>query len=141
VPPCSSAGDQADVEFQISITDVRQDAMLLDYAGELEARMTLRITDRDNGFCDGCPLVGLSGTAVDVPFSIAVPCTSTPSNAIGSTCSVTTTADSIMPGVVEELRRSVWQVGQFELYDGGPDGDADTPSGNTLFAVQGLFAP
>jgi hypothetical protein len=138
VPPCASAGDQGDEEFQISITDVRQKTTLLDYTGELEARMTLRITDRWNGLCSGCPQ---PGTATDVPFRFAVPCATTPSGSVGSTCSVTTTANAVLPGTVRESKRSVWQLGQFELYDGGPDGDADTPAGNTLFAVQGLFAP
>jgi hypothetical protein len=97
--------------------------------------MTLRITDRDNGD------LGQSGTATDVPFSVAVPCAGTPDISIGSSCAVTTTADSVMPGVVKESKRSVWQLGQFEIYDGGADGDADTTADNTLFAVQGLFAP
>ena len=81
------------------------------------------------------------GTATDVPFSFAVPCAATPDNSIGSTCSVTTTANAVLPGTVRESKRSVWQLGQFELYDGGSDGDADTPAGNTLFAEQGLFLP
>jgi Tol biopolymer transport system component len=138
VPPCSDPGDQGDEELQISITDVRQKQSLLDYSGELEARVTLRITDRWNGLCAGCRQ---PGTAMDIPFSFAVPCATTASAATGSTCSVTTTANAVAPGAAREGTRSVWQLGRFELYDGGPDGDADTPSGNTLFAEQGLFVP
>jgi hypothetical protein len=138
VPPCSDPGDQGDEEFQISITDVRQKLTLLDYAGELEARMTLRITDRWNGLCPGCPK---PGTATDVPFSFAVPCANTQSASTGSTCSLTTTANAVAPGAAREGKRSVWRLGRFEIYDGGPDGDADTSSGNTLFAEQGLFVP
>jgi hypothetical protein len=138
VPPCSDPGDQGDEEFQISITDVRQKLTLLDYAGELEARVTLRITDRWNGLCPGCPQ---PGTATDVPFGFAVPCATTPSASTGSACSLTTTANAVAPGAAREGKRSVWQLGRFEIYDGGPDGDADTPTGNTLFAEQGLFVP
>jgi hypothetical protein len=138
VPPCTTAGDQGDEQFQLSLTDVRQKVGLLDYAGELEARMTLRITDRYNGLCDGCPQ---PGTVTDVPFSFPVTCTTTSSDSVGSTCSVTTTANAVLPGTVREGKRSIWQLAQFQIYDGGPDDDADTPSGNTLFAVQGIFTP
>jgi WD40 repeat protein len=138
IPPCTAAGDQGDAQLQVSFTDVRQKTTLLDYAGELQTKFTVRITDRYNGLCDGCPQ---PGTASDVPFSFAVPCTATPDTSIGSTCSVATTANSVLPGVVREGKRAVWELGRFELYDGGSDGDADTPGDNTLFAVQGLLAP
>jgi hypothetical protein len=46
-----------------------------------------------------------------------------------------------MPGVVSEGKRTIWGLDQVQVYDGGADGDADTPGDNTLFAVQGLFAP
>ena len=42
-------GDQADVLITTSMTDVRHKSDLSDYAGELEGRLTLRITDRLNG--------------------------------------------------------------------------------------------
>ena len=45
-----------------------------------------------------------------------------------------------MPGAVPEGKRSVWRLGQIEVYDGGSDGVAAT-AGNTLFAKQGLFVP
>jgi hypothetical protein len=47
---------------------------------------------------------------------------------------------AVLAGSVKEGRRTIWELGGFELFDGGPDGDADTHD-NTLFAVQGLFAP
>ena len=40
-----------------------------------------------------------------------------------------------------EGKRAIWQLGQVQVFDGGPDGTAATPSGNTLFAVQGVFVP
>ena len=45
-----------------------------------------------------------------------------------------------MPGLVREGARSVWELRDLEVFDGGPDGDADTP-GNTVFLRQGLFVP
>jgi hypothetical protein len=42
--------------------------------------------------------------------------------------------------VVKEGVRSAWEMDRVEVYDGGSDGLAST-SGNTLFAVQGLFVP
>ena len=59
---------------------------------------------------------------------------------MGSTCSVTTTADAVMPGAVLEGKRSVWEVGKVQVFDGGPDGVASTTP-NTLFADQGVFIP
>ena len=40
-----------------------------------------------------------------------------------------------------ESKRASWQLGQVQVFDGGPDDDADTVPGNTLFAVQGVFVP
>ena len=45
-----------------------------------------------------------------------------------------------MPGVVAERARAIWELGQVEVRDGGPDGDADTPD-NAVFARQGIFVP
>ena len=59
----------------------------------------------------------------------------------GSTCTLSTTANAIVPGLVMDTKRAIWQMGQVQVYDGGPDGDADTTAGDTLFAVQGIFVP
>jgi hypothetical protein len=59
---------------------------------------------------------------------------------VGSRCSVTTTADAITSATVRENRRSIWELGQVRVFDGGPDGLASTQD-NTLFAVQGVFVP
>ncbi len=83
----------------------------------------------------------LVATAQDTPFRVTVPCAATASTTIGSTCSVNTTADAVLgSGAIKEGRRSIWQLGQVRVYDGGPDGVASTQD-NTLFAVQGVFAP
>jgi hypothetical protein len=130
----STPADEADVRFVVSIADVRRRSDLGDYTGQLQVRPALRITDRYNG-------PGETGTLQDFDFAVTTPCAATTSNtALGSTCAVTTTADAISPGTVRENRRSIWQMGQVRVFDGGPDGAVSTPD-NTLFAVQGVFAP
>jgi hypothetical protein len=43
--------------------------------------------------------------------------------------------------MVKEGQRSVWQLSQVQVYDGGPDGAISTGAGNTLFMDQGVFVP
>ena len=132
--PATSA-DEADVVVEANLTDVRLASDLSDYTGELQVRIPLRITDRLNA--GTAP--NRSGTLSDTHLTAALPCAGNASS-VGSTCTVTTTVDALVPGAVPEGRRAVWQIGQLEVYDGGPDGDADT-SGNSPFARQGVFVP
>ena len=118
----------------MSITDVREAAGLADYTGELNQVTNLRITDRANGTGNE------SATVQDTPLSATVPCTATPETTRGSTCSISTTMDALVPGSVPEGKRSIWALGQVQVFDGGPDGVAAT-AGNSLFAVQGVFVP
>jgi hypothetical protein len=60
---------------------------------------------------------------------------------IGSACEVDTTADALMPGAINEGVRAIWQLGQVEVLDGGPDGDVDTPADADVFLRQGIFVP
>jgi hypothetical protein len=53
---------------------------------------------------------------------------------------VSTSADAVTPGMVIERSRSIWEVGQVTLDDGGLDGIAATQD-NRPFAVQGVFVP
>jgi hypothetical protein len=131
----STPADEADVRVAAAITDVRNKADLSDYTGELEARLTLRITDTSNGTSGSDP-----ATSVDTPLRIRIPCTATSSTS-GSTCSIATTADSVVPGLVPEGRRSIWELGPIQVFDGGADGLASSAGDNSLFAEQGLFVP
>jgi hypothetical protein len=131
----STPADEADVRITASLSDVRNKSDLTDYTGELQIEPVLRITDKLNGVA---PVV--NGTTVDLPFPVTVPCAATASTAIGSKCTVTTTADSILIGAVTEQKRTIWQTATVRVTDGGPDGAAATPD-NTLFATQGLFVP
>ena len=130
-----TAADEADVKVKVSLTDVRNQGTLTDYTGELEATPSVRITDRASGAG-----ANEAATVQDVPLPVAVPCTATAGEP-GASCSVVTTMDAVIPGAVPEGKRSIWQLGQVEVDDGGADGLAATDSGNTLFAQQGIFIP
>jgi hypothetical protein len=118
----------------VSVSDVRDKATLADYTGELLAKVTRRITDRNSGNSLSEP-----ATVADTPLEVAVPCSATP-DAVGGDCSVNTSLDALLPGSVSEGKRAIWQFDRVEVYDGGTDGDTDTAD-NTLFATQGVFIP
>jgi len=96
----------------------------------------IRITDSHNG-----PDQSSSATVVDVGFPIPIDCIGTPADQNrGSSCGVNTTANALMPGIVRDGDAAVWQVGQIELTDSGPDGTRGNGD-DDLFAVQGVFLP
>ena len=130
-----TSADEADVRVTVNITDVRWASDISDYTGELRAILPLRITDQSNG-----PTLADAATVSDTSYGVTVPCASTPSNAVGSTCSVVTTADALAPGTVLEGRRAMWQLGQVDVTDGGADGVASTAP-NTRYMRQGVFVP
>jgi hypothetical protein len=80
-------------------------------------------------------------TTTDFPFGFTVPCTPTADTSTGAACTLTTTANAQMPGIAVPRTGAVFGMDRFEVYDGGPDEDADTAAGNSLFSVQGVFAP
>ena len=127
--------NEADLSIGVSVTDVRAKSDLSDYAGELQAIASLRITDRNNGG------TSTPATLSDSPYSITVPCAATSNTATGSDCAVTTTANAVAAGSVVEGKRAIWQFGQFQVTDGGEDGSAATTIDNTLFLKQGIFVP
>jgi hypothetical protein len=127
--------DEADVVVTAAISDVREAQDRSDYAGELQLAPRVRITDRGNG-----PAADEPATVADLAFPVDMPCTSTSDSGIGSQCSVSTSFDAVMPGVIVEGRRSVWELGTIEVFDGGQDGDTGTAP-NDLFARQGVFIP
>jgi hypothetical protein len=135
VPPCSDAGDQADVLEELSITDVRNKSDLTDYTGQLLLSTTVRITDKANGSTVTDP-----ATVTDFQLPVRATCATTSVGDTGSTCSVSTYADTVAPGLVLEGKRGNWELGQIRLFDGGSDGLAFTDP-NTVFARQGIFVP
>ena len=133
----ATEADEADVRFTFTLSDVRRKADLSDYTGELQAKTSVRMTDLFSG-----PRENESATVSDFPFPFTVPCAATPSDSgIGSTCAVSTTADAVVPGSVPEGTRAIWELGQFQVDDGGADGVAATEGDNTPFARQGIFTP
>ena len=131
----STPADEADVEITASISDVfRAGSTLTDYVGDLRMRARLRLTDRLSGSTAVDP-----GTVDDFFLNVRMPCTPT-AEPSGSTCAAHTTADALFPGFVVESRRTLWDLGAVQVFDGGSDGSTSTP-GDTLFATQGLFVP
>jgi hypothetical protein len=126
-----------DVAIDAHVNDVLNKD-LSDYSGSLEAALPLRITDKDNTPSPGGP--GAATTKV-IPFTFAVPCAADPDPAIGSDCTLSTSADTLVPGAIKERLRTIWQVGQVRVFDGGADEDGSTAADNTVFAVEGVFVP
>jgi hypothetical protein len=110
-----------------------------DYTGELREVSTARITDLFNSVGGGNGTA--SGTVQDILLlPLTIPCTASVSVSAGSACSISTSANTLLPGSVQSGQRAVWQLSQVKVTDGGPDGDPAT-AGNTDFARQGVFAP
>jgi hypothetical protein len=131
----STPADEADVAIAIVINDVRRRSNLADYTGDVLVNHTLRITDRFNGDGDNEP-----GTMVESDFPIFPPCNATADPAKGADCSLTTTADSVVPGAIKEGKRTIWQLGKVNVFDGGADGFPSTFP-NDVFLTQGIFVP
>jgi hypothetical protein len=150
-----TAPDDAEVAVTVSITDVRCRTTNAacpagagsDYEGRLLGVLTgLRITDRLN--TPPGP-VGGPGTAEGV-LEMPVQCFATADANAGSTCSLGTTVDALLPGAVSEGRRSVWELGQIHVRDAGPNGTGfESPAcpptcgdgDETLFLREGVFVP
>ena len=149
-PGAAGPPEDSDVKIDLSLSDVRcrptgascgsaNSAGPADYTGELRTRFEVRLTDRFNGATASGGTD--AGTTQEFPFEWSFPCAQTGSTSSGSSCSHLTTAKSIVPGSVLDTKRANWQMGPLRVFDGGPDGDADTTAGDTLFATQGIFVP
>ena len=141
--------DDSNVNFVASISDVRCKAGVAacgaanaadgaDYTGELEGTAQIRISDHFNAVAPGGGTD--PGTVIDIPFPVVTGCVSTASTAVGSLCSISTTANAVVPGAVKDGKRAIVEVGQIQIFDGGTDGVAASDP-NTLFEVQGIFIP
>ena len=121
----ATPADEADVRFDLSVTDVRSSGTLADYGGQLEAALGVRLTDGASG-----PSQDEAATVADLPFEIPVQCVPTGA-AVGSTCAVATTFDAVVPGSVTEQQRAIWALDQLEVLDGN----------GAVFMRQGVFVP
>jgi hypothetical protein len=148
-PGATGPPEDSDVRIAASLADVRcvstggncgaaNATGAADYTGELRATVSVRMTDRWNAVAAGGG--DDPGTIEDTTVDATFPCATT-GTSTGSACALDTTANALVPGLVKDEKRAIWQLGQARIYDGGPDGNADTPAGDTLYAVQGIFIP
>jgi hypothetical protein len=144
VIPAFFPPQDADFGIELSISDVRcgsgttacgpaNDRAGPDYVGELQLDHVVRFTERSPPYDPQ--------TVQDFRFPVQASCSATSSTAAGAVCSVYTSATAVVPGVVHDGRRGIWQMGDVRVLDGGPDGDAATAGDNRPFAKQGLFVP
>jgi hypothetical protein len=150
--------DDSDVKLIASITDVRckpgggaatcntttpnAGTAGNDYTGQLQGTAMIRITDHWNAVAPG----GGTDTATvqDIPFPATATCAANANTSIGALCSVNTTANALFPPEeppVKDGKRANIEIQQLQVMDGGVDGQAGTPLGNTLFMTQGIFIP
>jgi hypothetical protein len=132
-PPCyPGAGSSTAC---IASTDVTQTASIpggsVNGTGKFQGN-GIRITDQNNQ-----PFP--SATMVNIAFPIPMDCLPT-ATADGSSCGVNTTASALAPGSVGAGYSAVWQIGQIQLKDSGPDGTRGN-SDDQVFASQGIFEP
>jgi len=132
----STPANEADVDLDFSVNDIRPPGGTGDYTGEVAVTAVLRVTDKSNG-----PSGHEDGTVADSPFAVTVPCAATIDTTIGGDCTLATAANTVVPGLVTESRRTIWDLGQVKVYDGGSDGLASTTGDNTLLADEGVFIP
>jgi hypothetical protein len=129
-----------DLRIEASLSDVRNKD-LSDYSGNVLARGSIRVTDNSNGPAGGPYNDQATTTDQPFPIPIRIPCTATSTGDIGSSCNLLTSASAVAAGTVVGGKRAAWELGQFEVWDGGSDGSVDTTADNTLFAKQGVFIP
>jgi hypothetical protein len=108
-----------------------------DYSGSLQLLATVRITDHYNG-----PNLNEAATVQDIPFPVGVFCHNTADTSTGGLC------DDPGPQCVSppcapnyDGLRTVAEIAQIQIFDGGPDGQIGTNDNPTLFMKQGLFIP
>jgi hypothetical protein len=131
-------GNQANVAIAASLTDIQSTAGG-DYnpnasGADLTAVTRLRFTDKANGYG------GLSATATEYDFKVPIDCSSTSNPSVGSSCSANTTANVLVPGLIQEQRQTVVQAFRVRIDDSGANGirgDSD----DRIFATQGVFVP
>jgi len=141
--------DDTDILIKPSISDVRCKGATTscgsanttggpDYTGQLQGNASIRLTDHHNATSAGGGTD--PATVIDIPFPISMSCTSTPDTSIGSLCKEpSATCLGCFPQY--EGKRTLAEITQLKVYDGGPDGIVTTNDGSTLVAVQGVFVP
>jgi hypothetical protein len=140
-----TVADEADVSIDINIADVRNNPSGTDYTGRVLAMTSITMTDKRADAQEN----PTPGTTQPFDLGIPVQCTATGVTTIGSSCTLATTVDSLVPGAVVESVRSSWELGQFVVKDAGPNGTgygAGCPftcgdGDEGTFLRQGIFIP
>jgi hypothetical protein len=120
----ATPANEADIGVAVQVTDVRCRIEIseepctnanaqagTDYGGDIELRLPLRITDRYNL---PAPAADGPGTG-DTTMSFFGSCAITADTAVGSSCSIGTSANAVIPGAVREGRRSIVELSQIEV--------------------------
>ena len=118
----NTPADEADFRINASVIDVRcaigsVPGCLLagdDYTGTVLFSANIRVTDLANGGFQDDP-----GTVQDTEFSVPVTCSLNPLSTVGSTCSVSTTADTLVPNYIKERKRTIIQAATVTVKDAG----------------------
>jgi hypothetical protein len=138
--------DDSELEIRAKVTDVRckpgvsacgsaNAAGGPDYTGELEGNATIRITDHFNG-----PDGNEPATVRDIPLPFTLSCASTAETSVGAVCTFPTTTECLGCMPPKDGQRTVVEITQVQVRDGGADGRVATLD-NTLFMNQGVFIP
>jgi hypothetical protein len=122
----NTSADEADLKISAIASDMVAQAGGGDYAGRLALNSVLRITDRANGSSQS-----EAATVQDMRLSVPLNCTPTQAASTGSDCSVSTTADALVPGFAREQERTVISTFSVNVEDPGADGSF-TPSSDPL---------
>jgi hypothetical protein len=135
--------DEADVRVAASASDVRNRSDGSDYIGKVILETQIRMTDKANAFSGNG-----SATVEDTHLGIPVDCIENPDTAIGGSCNVDTSIDTLVPNFVKEGKRTVIEAFGLNVLDAGPDGSVGPGcpptcgSGDeTVFLNQGVFVP
>ena len=83
---------------------------------------------------------GDPGDRHDVLFPLTTQCTPTADATSAPPARSTTTLDTLIPGAIAEGQRTILQLGQVQVIDGGPDGDTDTDAEHGVPAAGHLRA-
>lgn len=132
-----------DVRADLSMSDIRNKPSGTDYTGRVLVRVPLQITDRNNA-----AEIPETGTVQAIQLQFPADCVATAGTTTGSTCNLTTTVNAQIPGAVVDSQRSIWEMGQVEIRDAGPNGTgyASCPptcgdGDESTFMRQGIFIP
>jgi hypothetical protein len=139
----ATEANEADVQLIASLTDVRNHPSGTDYTGSVLMKANLQITDNRNAAEQPEP-----GTTQSFPIQWPVGCAATASTTIGASCISTLSLNALIPGAMQEGRRSNWEIGQTSVLDAGPNGTgyASCPptcgdGDETVFMRQAIFVP